>query len=268
MSIITASNIPTSVTNAKLQEFFSFCGHIQNIDSKNPDGATRTVDITFESPSALQTALLLNGAELAGNQIVIVEAVGAAATGLSNPPGYASTLAPPPVHPSTPADSLAQTPNEDISQEHKPKTAILAQYLSLGYLLSDNLISKAVEYDQQNGYSAKFKSFLTSLDSKYHIQEKSAATDKKFAVSETLQRQKLSLDLYYDHATLTSLGSKIHKFYLSAAKDAKEVHEEALRLAALKKQQQGASASTDASLPSFTEATGSTSSEYGADKKA
>ncbi|ODQ80836.1 hypothetical protein BABINDRAFT_34788 [Babjeviella inositovora NRRL Y-12698] len=274
MSTITASNIPASVSNAKLQDFFSFCGKIQSIDSKDSGAITRTVSITFESAAALQTALLLNGAELAGSKIEITESKGALPSdaAVSQPPAYASALQPPPQHPDTLSGTV--TPKEDISQEEKPKTAILAQYLSHGYLLSDNLISKAIEHDQKNGYSSKFKGFLGSLDSKYHIQQKSAEADKKYNVTDQFQQHKQTLDLYFDSAKQTGIGSKIHGFYLNAAKDAKEVHEEAKRLAALKKQQQEASAgtSTDSapsgSLPSFAEATGTTTdNDYPADNK-
>ncbi|GMF54359.1 unnamed protein product [[Candida] boidinii] len=88
---------------------------------------------------------------------------------------------------------------------------------------------------------------------KYHIQEKnqeintqanSTFTDlynkanTNFDLENKLNTSRSTLDSYYDKFKNDKIGSKIHQFYTDVATDAKQVHEEAKRLAEAKKQQQ------------------------------
>ncbi|ODV97831.1 hypothetical protein PACTADRAFT_30651, partial [Pachysolen tannophilus NRRL Y-2460] len=219
-STIIASNIPLEITEAKLQEFFSFCGKIKSISVIDKQDNSKSAKVEFENAAAVSTALLLNGAELGSNAIVVVEdGASKAVTGSSAIPTV---------------DDMA-----DVSQEDKPKSAIIAQYLSQGYVLSDQLVEKAVAFDKEHGYSTKFKDFLGNLDEKFHIQDKNnqivSDANERFHLEENLNKGKSSLESYFDRFKQDKYGSRIHKFYTDIVKDTKDVHEEARRLAELKK---------------------------------
>ncbi|KAI5949071.1 hypothetical protein KGF57_004901 [Candida theae] len=247
MSVI-ASNIPSHVAPAKVSEFFSFCGKVSDLVPLEDNGKTKKYQVVFASPKAVSTALLLNDAELENSFIKVEEdleitdgakplapqqgdikdtlsgAVGAggAATG-----GGAEN------------DSIktGDKTYDDVEQEEKPKYAILAQLLADGYVLSDPIIERGLEFDKKNGVSERFQSFITSLDKKYvHSQ------DPESTVNQQLQRAQNTfassgLQKYFDSAVNSPLGKRIHKYYQSLAGDVKDVHEEAVRLAKIKKEE-------------------------------
>ncbi|KAG7701832.1 hypothetical protein KL910_000288 [Ogataea haglerorum] len=224
-STILASGIPLGVSDSEVEEFFNFCGKTKAIATVDKNEKTKTVKVEFVNASAVSTALLLNGAELGGGSIKVI------GEGLAKQPIV-------PTSEVRPADASASATG-DIPQEDKPKTTILAEYLSQGYAISDGLVQKAVEFDQKNGISSNFKQFLSNLDAKYHIHDKNQqlldqansqlGLDSKIAIGRT------KLDSYFDKFKNDKLGSRIHKFYTEVASDAKQVHEEAKRLAELKK---------------------------------
>lgn len=56
---------------------------------------------------------------------------------------------------------LTLTPSAD-----KPRSAIIAEYLAHGYVLSDAALERAIKMDQQYGISTRFLSFFNPLASK------------------------------------------------------------------------------------------------------
>lgn len=75
---------------------------------------------------------------------------------------------------------------DEISQEEKPRSRIIAEYLAHGYVryyhsqLSDSLLTlfqvigdqatqRAIDLDQKHGVSSKFLQTLQSLDQKYQV---------------------------------------------------------------------------------------------------
>jgi hypothetical protein len=247
MSSILASNIPDSTPLSKIEHFFSFCGKIERIKSYDlsKGEGEQCVQVYFVNPSAVSTALLLNGAELDGKAVVVREfndgniphkgvKSGGHAGEIAERQGLIEKSAE-----SASEKSSVSSESGDIEQEHKPKSAIFAEYLAQGYVLGDHLISKAVDYDKKNGYSEKFNKFLADLDAKYKIQEKSKEIDAKIdeTQKELDSKYKISesLNKYFAKAQKTELGGKIIDFYTKSVNDAREVHEEAKRLAELKK---------------------------------
>ncbi|CCH44667.1 hypothetical protein BN7_4236 [Wickerhamomyces ciferrii] len=238
---ILASNIPESVTKDKIHEFFSFCGKIDRIENYDLSAQNNEVvyQVFFANESAVSTALLLNGAELGGSQVKVLPFNDGRNPTANDPPAYNEPLANKQSQlgtvkpPSEEAKSLIDQPgvnSDDIEQESKPKSTIFAEYLSHGYILGDQLIEKAVEHDKQNGYTDKFKKFLKDLDDKYHVQETQQTIDQKYKISANLSR-------YFEKALNTGVGNKIHGFYSNVVNDSTEIHNEARRLADLKKKE-------------------------------
>lgn len=243
MSAVIASNIPSSISYEKLQEFFSFCGSIKTINLISKGEKTLSYEIQFQLEKALTTALLLNDAELDGVSISVEEQKG------DSPPKYGESGPAKIVTDNKIQDESTTTGDskyDDISQEEKPKYAIMAQLLAAGYQVSDNLIERAITVDKEKGYSTKFKSFLADLDSKYiHSDQpdstanrginKAQSTFNDLATSFNNSSYLSRLSQYFEKAANHPYGIKINKFYQSLAKDVREVHEEAKRLTELRR---------------------------------
>lgn len=264
-SSVIASNIPSSVPVDKVHHFFSFCGSVDSVTPKTEGEKVSSYTVKFADPKAVSSALLLNGAELEGSpiQITTVEgsasiagtAAGGVAAGISQlKTAVVSGITPesstaaavanqPIIDTKSSAPSTAAAAHTDIAQEEKPKSTIFAEYLAHGYVLGDNILQKAVEVDQKHGFSSSFKKFVSDLDSKYHVQQKADEANKKYGIDEKLETGKRSLDSYFNKAQQTETGSKIHSFYTDMVTNAKQIHEEAKRLAQLKKQNNEAKSS-------------------------
>jgi hypothetical protein len=234
MSAILASKIPIEATQAKISEFFSFCGKIKDIEVVEKTEKTKTIKVTFEKASAISTALLLNGAEFEGSQIVVTEPESS---------GASKTAA------ESEEFNEALTNNSDIDQESKPKSTIIAELLANGYVLQSSLVEKAVQFDQQRGISDRFNQFISNLDNKYHLQEKNKQlvdqtnnlyeqANNQWDIQAHWNQGIRTFNSYLDKFKHDKYGSQVHDFYTNVAKDVKSVNDEALRLAELKKQQQ------------------------------
>lgn len=127
------------MTPQDLQGFFSFCGKITNLSLSPTSGApdaTQSATVTFERSSAAKTALLLDQTRLGGNNVhveaahTLDEIAGGRTTGGNED------------EPSFGADTDPTYTGEGPRQEDKPRSAILAEYLSAGYAVGDTALQK------------------------------------------------------------------------------------------------------------------------------
>jgi len=230
---VHVSNIAPETTQQQLRDFFSFCGKISNLSlsptSKEP-GATQSATVTFERSSAAKTALLLDQTRLGGNNVhvegapTIDELAGGRTTG-----GHED-------EPSFGADTdTTYNDEQGPRQEDKPKSAILAEYLSAGYAVGETALQKGIEFDKNAGISARFTDLLQNLDSKFHATERAKNMDAQYHVTDKLKETQNTLAHYFETALSTPTGKKIRDFYSKGAKQAIDIHNEAKRLAELKK---------------------------------
>ena len=120
--------------------------------------------MTFEKPTAANTAQLLNNTQLGGAQIAVTPADGGAAD-QDHSAG------------ATGATTNASRDTDEITQEEKPRSRILAEYLAHGYVVADAALQRAIELDHSHGVTERFRKTLTTLDAKYHATDKARATD-------------------------------------------------------------------------------------------
>ncbi|KAK9368359.1 hypothetical protein V1509DRAFT_87727 [Lipomyces kononenkoae] len=227
MSSIIVSNISPEVTKQQISDFFSFCGKISSIQIHEASAATKLQEakIAFESESAAKTALLLTDTKL-GNTNVAVH------PDPSAPAGKVESKA------GGPAPTVEAEEGRDIQQEFKPKSAIIADILSHGYVLSDKAVLKSAEFDKQHGVSTTFQKFLNDIDTKYNISDRATETattaESKYGIKERASQTKDIFQMYFDKALETPTGAKLRKFYADASKEAVDIHKEARRLADLR----------------------------------
>jgi hypothetical protein len=98
-----------------LLTLFLFSGKIANIEVI-PAGETQNATVTFEKETAAKTALLLDNTQLGSTHVQVTSAAGVNEEDSSH---YSTT---------------AERDTDEITQEEKPKTRIIAEYLAHGYV--------------------------------------------------------------------------------------------------------------------------------------
>ena len=124
---------------------------------------------------------------------------------------------------------------DTVSQEDKPRSRIVAEYLAHGYTISDKAIERAIALDKQHGISARFTAALKDFDQRY-IQsgERARAADSRFGVTEKATEAWRGMHSYFDRVLDTPTGRQLRSFYETGEKQVLDVHNEARHLADLK----------------------------------
>lgn len=198
-------------------------GKISNISVTQTSGA-QTAAVTFEKPTAAKTALLLDNTQLGPNLVSVTSA--------SSSDDISS------YEKSAPSSSFANTTtgesSDEVDQEDKPRGRIIAEYLAHGYAISDNVVGRALDLDQQHGYSSRFTQALQQFDDKYHATDNAKNLDARLGVSEKAGSAWQGLNSYFEKAMGTQSGQKVRDFYNGSSQQVLDVHTEARRLADLK----------------------------------
>lgn len=182
--------------------------------------AQKSATVTFEKETAAKTALLLDNTQLGKSQVNV---------------STASTIDQVATQAGAAVAGAAQTVDDHLSQEDKPRSRIVAEYLAHGYTLSDNVIQKAINLDSKHGFSNRFTSALSNFDQKYKVTDKSKEMDNKYKVSDKAWGAWGGLNSYFEKALGTPTGQKVRDFYVQGEKQVLDVHTEARRLADMKK---------------------------------
>jgi len=183
----------------------------------NDTNAAQSASVTFEKETAAKTALLLDNTQLGPAQVSV-----SSASSLDQIAGGQSTSA------------KESDDKENIAQEDKPRSRIVAEYLAHGYVISDKAIERALALDQQHGFSNRFMSALNQFDANYKVSERSAQMDEKVGATSRAQQAWSGLTSYYEKAANTPTGQRLRSFYEQGSKQVLDVHNEAKHLASLK----------------------------------
>ncbi|KAF4595507.1 vip1 [Ophiocordyceps camponoti-floridani] len=223
-STVHVKNIAASTSDSEVKDFFSFCGKIANF-STSTVGDGKTADVAFEKETAMKTALLLNNTQLGPNHISVTSASG----------GDGDDDA---------ADKHHERDADDmnLSQEEKPRTRVIAEYIASGYVIGDAAIHRAIQLDEKHGVSSRFVNTLQNLDKKYQATDRAKATDESYGISQRASTFYTGINSYFEKARDTPTGRKLVKFYSDGARQVQDIHAEARRLADLKKEEHGGSA--------------------------
>ncbi|KAI0425518.1 hypothetical protein F5Y09DRAFT_321577 [Xylaria sp. FL1042] len=220
---VYVKKISAQTKEQQIKEFFSFCGKISDIKVSQAEDGTQDATVTFEKETAAKTAQLLNNTELDGSQISVTAADGQADDG-------------------APHAGSADRDTDHITQEEKPRSRILAEYLAHGYVIGDAAIERAIELDQKHGVSTRFMNTLTQLDQKFHATDRAKAADQSYGITNRANSLFGGLTSYFEKASNTPTGKRLVKFYTDSQRQAQDIHVEAQRLKELKKEEHGGSA--------------------------
>lgn len=220
-----------SPTQPSLHKLTHPSGKIANIDITTDDTTTtKSATVTFEKETAARTALLLNQTSLGGKDISVT-AASSPTSDSSSPDTFKSTT-----------EQHAEDGTPVLSQEEKPHSRVLAEVLAHGYLVAETGLQKALSLDEQHGISTRFLTTLKTLDAKTHARDHARAADATYNLSGRATSLWTGLGSYFEKASSTPTGKKIVEFYSSGQKQVQDIHNEARRLAELKKEENGGSA--------------------------
>jgi len=217
---VNVKNISSATGEKEVKDFFSFCGKITKLDITS-SGDTQSAVVTFEKETAAKTALLLDNTQLGATQVQVTSA-----SGSNDDDGSHFT-------------SNETRDSDDITQEEKPRSRIIAEYLAHGYVIGDQAVQRAIDLDQKHGVSNRFLSTLQGLDSKYHATDKAKSVDQSYGVTQKTNSLLSGLTSYYEAAAGTPTGQKLVNFYTQTTRQVQDIHAEARRLADLKKEEGG-----------------------------
>ncbi|KAJ4287406.1 Protein vip1 [Collariella sp. IMI 366227] len=217
-TIVHVKNIGGQTEDKEIRDFFSFCGKISSIDITT-EGASKNATVRFEKETAARTALLLNHTQLGGNEITVT------GDNVSTPP-----------HDSSSGDAADRAAPE-LTQEEKPRSRILAEVLANGYLVADRGLQGAISLDEQHNISSRFVATLKQLDDKTHATDHARAADASYHITERASSWLTGLGSYFEKARDTPTGKRIVGFYTTGTRQVQDIHNEARRLAELKKKE-------------------------------
>ncbi|KAL7622453.1 Protein vip1 [Parahypoxylon ruwenzoriense] len=220
---VLVKNINAEADDKEVKDFFSFCGKITEIKVTPGENNTKDASVTFEKETAAKTAQLLNNTQLKGTQISVAPADGKSDDG-------------------TPHTTNTERNTDEITQEEKPRSRILAEYLAHGYVIGDAALQRAIELDHRHGVTNRFMNTLMNLDQKYHASERAKATDQSYGISNRANSIFHGISSYFEKATTYPTGKKLVQFYTDGQRQVQDIHAEARRLANLKKDEYGGSA--------------------------
>jgi len=213
---VHVKNISSTTSEKEVKDFFSFCGKISSLELTTA-GETKNATVTFEKETAAKTALLLDSTQLGSTQVQVTSSTGSTEDDGSH------------------FKSNEHRESDEITQEEKPRSRIVAEYLAHGYVIGDQTLQKAIDLDHKHGISNKFLSTLQNLDTKYHATDKAKSVDQSYGVSQKTNSLLSGLTSYYDKAVATPTGKKFANFYTQTSRQVVDIHNEARRLADLKK---------------------------------
>lgn len=217
-STVHVKNISAKTSEQEVKDFFSFCGKIASIKI-TPEGDTQSATVVFEKETAAKTALLLDNTQLGSTQVQVSSAAGVSAEEGNHEP------------------MRGERDTDEISQEEKPRSRIIAEYLAHGYVIGDQATQRAIDLDHKHGVSSKFLQTLSDLDKKLQATEKAKAVDKSYGISQKTNSIFSGLNSFYEKAAGTETGQKVVNFYTQTSRQVQDIHAEARRLAHIKKHQ-------------------------------
>ncbi|KAF8097905.1 hypothetical protein N665_0279s0035 [Sinapis alba] len=163
-------NLSSGATEHDIKEFFSFSGEVESIDIQ---GNKHSAYVTFKDPQGAETAVLLSGASIA-NQSVIIEMA----------PNYTPPAAPHASGDGGVAESVVQKAEDVVSS-----------MLATGFILGKDAVGKAKAFDEKLGFTSTATAGVASIDQKIGlsqtitagtslVNEKIKEVDQSFQVTE------------------------------------------------------------------------------------
>ncbi|KAJ0975238.1 hypothetical protein J5N97_017224 [Dioscorea zingiberensis] len=163
------TNLSPSATERDVYDFFSFSGAIEHIEIIRSEEFSSTAYVTFNEHYALETAVLLTGGVIVDQHVSITR------RGKSKENYYYDSM-------DIEAREFRNTPKEAVKMVDEVKT-----FMSKGYAISKDILSKAKEFDESHQVSATATSKVAELSKRIGLTDKiTTGIDAVRSVDETL----------------------------------------------------------------------------------
>ncbi|EOY10099.1 RNA-binding family protein isoform 2 [Theobroma cacao] len=183
-----------------MKEFFSFSGEIEHVEMQSGNERSQIAYVTFKDSQGAETAVLLSGATIVDQSVIIDLA-----------PDYK-----PPATASAPPATMNKSAGQAESAVQKAED-VVSSMLARGFILGKDAVTKAKAFDEKHQFTSTATAKVASLDQKIGLTEKiSAGTtmvndkvremDQKFQVSEKTKSAFAAAE-----QTVSSAGSAIMK---------------------------------------------------------
>ncbi|CAN8300212.1 unnamed protein product [Cochlearia groenlandica] len=170
---VKVGNLSSGATDHDIKEFFSFSGEVESIDIQSSE---HSAYVTFKDPQGAETAVLLSGASIAGQSVVIEMA-----------PNYTPPAA---LHAETQSGAVGGA--ESVVQKAED---VVSTMLAKGFILGKDAVGKAKAFDEKLGFTSTATAGVATLDQKIGLSQKFTAgtslvnekikeVDQSFQVSE------------------------------------------------------------------------------------
>lgn len=197
---VKVTNVSAKATVQDIKEFFSFSGEIQCVDVHPEGEQSQTVYVTFKDSQGAETSVLLSGATIVDQAVVIA-------------------LAPDHNMPDATSATSPNAPNnknvEAVVSAVRKAEDVVSSMLAKGFTLSKDALNKAKTFDEQHQLSSTASAKVASVNQTIGltgkisagttiVNEKVKEMDQKFQVSEKTKSAFASAE-----QTISSAGSAI-----------------------------------------------------------
>ncbi|CAH8317152.1 unnamed protein product [Eruca vesicaria subsp. sativa] len=192
---VKVSNLSLGATDHDIKEFFSFSGEVESIDIQ---GHEDSAYVTFKDPQGAETAVLLSGASIADQSVIIEMA-----------PNYT-----PPAAPHAETQSGAGGMAESVVQKAED---VVSTMLAKGFILGKDAVGKAKAFDEKLGFTSTATAGVASIDQKIGLSQKitagtSLVTEKIKGVDQSFQVTERTKSAYATaEQTVSSAGTAVMK---------------------------------------------------------
>jgi hypothetical protein len=104
-------------------------------------------------------------------------------------------------------------------------------------MIAEHGLQAAIALDEKHQVSAKFVNTVKQLDERTHASDKARAADQSYHITARANSLLTGISSYFEKAAETPTGKKFVDFYTTSQKQVQDIHNEAKRLADLKKQE-------------------------------
>ncbi|XP_051150228.1 binding partner of ACD11 1 isoform X1 [Andrographis paniculata] len=191
---VEVKRISDLATEREIHEFFSFSGEIEHIEIRREPGHPKTAFVTFKDPKALEIALLLSGATIVDQVVIITPAK-----------NYVPQLEIKEVRIVDNAISTSQENSSPVSEgERSPNNGkvyvnkaqdVVSSMLAKGSAIGQDAVNKAKAFDEKHRLTANASARVSSFDRRVGltekltvgisvVNEKVKSVDQKFQVSD------------------------------------------------------------------------------------
>ncbi|KAL9274398.1 Binding partner of ACD11 1-like protein [Drosera capensis] len=198
---VKVCNVSLSASEKDIKEFFSFSGDIEYVELHSENERSQTAYVTFKDTQGAETAVLLSGATIVDQSVIIALA-----------PDYKL-----PAAASLPHTGIENRTDGASGSAVQKAEDIVTTMLAKGFVLGKDALGKAKSFDEKLQLSSTASAKVASLDQKIGltekislgttlVNEKMKEVDQKFQVSEKTKTAFATAE-----QTVSNAGSAIMK---------------------------------------------------------